>query len=194
MSEGSSRFSTLEELERKSLDSSKEPSEAGVVPWISFFRTVVAFFAVLAAASIHGYNTGVLNLPEEALFQWIEQCDLNTTLCSVEDALYSTKITWTWIVSVYNLGGVFGGLMVAFVVSNFGETQGLFLSAIMTVVGTLLETSAKPIGSKGFLISGRFLVGLSVGLDSGKHLFTTVFEVLVLMTQKKLFSFRNFCD
>ena len=148
----------------------------------------VALLTILAASSIHGYNTGVLNLPENAVFHWLEHCDVrnNTNngtgndikgsrwmrqgeinFCDGGEISEHTKIVWTWIVSIFSAGGIIGGLMVAFIVSNFGETKGLFISGLLALLGSILQGFARRVNARGFLVSGRFIVKNRAGLDAG---------------------------
>ena len=168
---------------------------ATTIPWNAGFRMkkqrcniAVALLTVLAASSIHGYNTGVLNLPENTVFHWLEHCDVqnNTNngtgnhikgsrwmgqgeinFCNEGEISKNTKIVWTWIASIFSAGGLIGGLMVAFIVSDFSETKGLFISGLLALLGSILQGTARCVNARGFLVSGRFIVGISAGLDAG---------------------------
>merc|ERR1711963_467431 len=90
----------------------------------------------------HGYNTGVLNAPEVMIKQWTKSyvCPdaANETLeilpgdeHSVNNACnVSVTFIWSFVVSIFCIGGMMGGSVVGVVSSRLGRKGGLLLNNI----------------------------------------------------------------
>merc|ERR1712004_771530 len=127
----------------------------------------------------HGYNTGVLNAPEVMIKQWTKSyvCPdaANETLeilpgdeHSVNNACnVSVTFIWSFVVSIFCIGGMMGGSVVGVVSSRLGRKGGLLLNNILVVIGAVLMGTAKAAGSYHMLILGRLIIGINAGLNAG---------------------------
>lgn len=100
-------------------------------------------FAITAAALgsgfQHGYNTGVVNAPQELIMAWIQRCNEtepdaadasdgltvsdNSTSADVNCEMTEERVTiiWSWIVAIFCIGGMIGGSAVGLVSGKLGR-------------------------------------------------------------------------
>merc|ERR1712209_171403 len=150
-------------------------SAEGLNPRIGF--AIVA--GAIGSSFQHGYNTGVLNAPEVMIKQWTKSyvCPdaANETLeilpgdeHSVNNACnVSVTFIWSFVVSIFCIGGMMGGSVVGVVSSRLGRKGGLLLNNILVVIGAVLMGTAKAAGSYHMLILGRLIIGINAGLNAG---------------------------
>ncbi|ODM96174.1 Solute carrier family 2, facilitated glucose transporter member 1 [Orchesella cincta] len=112
--------------------------------------------AAFGSAFQHGYNTGVLNAPQELICQFINE----TSQERFGNYMDETQLTmiWSWIVSIYCAGGIIGAMMTGIVADRLGRKVGLLWNNITILIGVILIGFAKPCGYYEMLIVGRFFV------------------------------------
>jgi len=161
------------------VDSASPPTggggKQGLNPRIGFAIAAGA----IGSSFQHGYNTGVLNAPEVMIKQWTKSyvCPdaANETLeilpgdeHSVNNACnVSVTFIWSFVVSIFCIGGMMGGSVVGVVSSRLGRKGGLLLNNILVVIGAVLMGTAKAAGSYHMLILGRLIIGINAGLNAG---------------------------
>lgn len=138
-------------------------------------RGAVVLMTILGASTIQGLNTSNLNLPEEGILTWLANCTERLPL-QYDDAflLEHCQLTtvdavaqmWALVVSIFSVGGIIGGLLVAFVVMNFGETNGLMMSGVISSLGSILQFSSKYVDSRGFLVLGEYSYFICSNVES----------------------------
>lgn len=138
----------------------------GLNPRIAFAIAAGAF----GSSFQHGYNTGVLNAPQGVMTDWLKSqiCDNDPeSLDSEATCERDSILIWSWIVSIFCIGGMMGGSLVGFVSSRLGRKGGLLLNNILVIVATLLMGLAKSANSFHMLIAGRLVIGINSGLNAG---------------------------
>jgi len=122
----------------------------------------------------HGYNTGVLNAPEQIITEWLklyvctDQPEVNGTETAHSSSCgTNSMLIWSWIVAIFCIGGMMGGSMVGLVSSRLGRKGGLLLNNVLVVLAVLLMGLAKTAGSYQMLIAGRLVIGINSGLNAG---------------------------
>ncbi|XP_049764805.1 solute carrier family 2, facilitated glucose transporter member 1-like isoform X2 [Schistocerca cancellata] len=121
--------------------------------------------AALGSSFQHGYNTGVVNAPQELIETWINETEEART----GQVVTSTKVTMIWsiAVSIFCVGGMIGGAITGIVADRFGRKGGLLLNNALVVVSALLQGCSKAASSYEMIIIGRFLIGINSGLNAG---------------------------
>ncbi|XP_072946959.1 solute carrier family 2, facilitated glucose transporter member 1-like [Epargyreus clarus] len=129
-------------------------------------------FAIVSSACWsafqHGYNTGVINAPQNVMSEWLQRDVLsgtNTTLVAKEDP--KVTMVWTVVVAIYCVGGMVGGVITSYVADRFGRKGGLLLNNALVFIGLILQSSSKAAASSELLIIGRFFIGINSGLNAG---------------------------
>ena len=127
------------------------------------------FFAVVASAFgsgfQHGYNTGVLNEIQNVTMEWIRDCRKDSPDCRYTMA--ETTFIWAWVVSIFCLGGLCGGLSVGLAAAGIGRKNSLLANNVFVFAGGIMMALAKWANKYAMLIGGRFLIGISAGFAAG---------------------------
>ncbi|XP_014612181.1 PREDICTED: solute carrier family 2, facilitated glucose transporter member 1-like isoform X1 [Polistes canadensis] len=121
--------------------------------------------AVLGSSFQHGYNTGVVNAPQELIENWISDIKMNRT--GVPTNQSEVTVIWSIAVSIFCVGGMIGGSLVGFIADRFGRKGGLLLNNVLVLLTVLLEGFAKMARSYEMIIIGRLLIGINSGLNAG---------------------------
>lgn len=106
------------------------------------FRLAFAIAAgAFGSAFQHGYNTGVVNAPQDLIMKWIQNCpeeglveasnvaasdknDYDTDVSDVDACEMSDErvtLIWAMIVSSFCVGGIIGGSVVGVVATRLGR-------------------------------------------------------------------------
>lgn len=125
------------------------------------FAVAVASFG---AAFQHGYNTGVINVPQVHVSHWIN----NVFMRRYGETADESTVNWIFsvIVSTYAVGGLVGALMAAFIAEKFGRKMGLLLNNLLVFAAAVLMGFCKMVMSHEMLILGRFFIGINSGRAS----------------------------
>ncbi|XP_034952559.1 solute carrier family 2, facilitated glucose transporter member 1-like isoform X2 [Chelonus insularis] len=135
--------------------------EAGLNARLLFAITAAA----LGSAFQHGYNTGVVNSPQEIIKTWIGEVKSNRT----NETVTEDEVTgiWSIAVSIFCIGGMIGGALVGTIADNFGRKGGLLLNNILVLITVLFEGFCKIAGSYEMIIIGRLVIGINAGFNAG---------------------------
>ena len=109
----------------------------------------------------HGYNTGVLNAPQNLITAFINSTYYNRFQIIPEKD--TVDLIFSIIVSVFCVGGMIGALMTAYIGEKFGRKGGLLINNIFVFIATGFMGFSKTFGSYEMLIIGRFFIGLNSG-------------------------------
>ena len=104
--------------------------------------------------------------------EWLKSqigCGNGTELTEteIEDCKTNATLIWSWIVSIFCIGGMMGGSLVGFISSKLGRKGGLLLNNVLVLIATLLLGLAKTANSYHMLIAGRLVIGINSGLNAG---------------------------
>ncbi|KZC08711.1 Solute carrier family 2, facilitated glucose transporter member 1 [Dufourea novaeangliae] len=121
--------------------------------------------AALGSSFQHGYNTGVVNAPQELIENWISNLKMNRT--GVPTKQSEVTMIWSIAVSIFCVGGMIGGSLVGSIADRFGRKGGLLLNNILVLLTVIFEGCAKAAKSYEMIIIGRFLIGINAGLNAG---------------------------
>ncbi|RLU19629.1 hypothetical protein DMN91_008186 [Ooceraea biroi] len=121
--------------------------------------------AALGSSFQHGYNTGVVNAPQQLIEEWISNLKMNRT--GVPTSQSEVTLIWSVAVSIFCIGGMIGGSLVGWVADSLGRKGGLLLNNILVLLTVIFEGSAKAAKSYEMIVVGRFLIGINAGLNAG---------------------------
>lgn len=123
-----------------------------------------AIFSAVLGMFQFGYNTGVINAPQDILKDWIAKVYKSRTGDWISEE--RRDLIWSIIVSVFAIGGMVGGLMAPTVANWCGRKTGLVLNNTIAVLGVTLMSSSQLSQSIECLVAGRFFIGLNCGLNT----------------------------
>ncbi|KOX67160.1 Solute carrier family 2, facilitated glucose transporter member 1 [Melipona quadrifasciata] len=121
--------------------------------------------AALGSSFQHGYNTGVVNAPQQLIEDWISNLKMNRTGEPTKQS--EVTMIWSIAVSIFCVGGMIGGSLVGTIADRFGRKGGLLLNNILVLVTVIFEGCAKTAKSYEMIIIGRFIIGINAGLNAG---------------------------
>lgn len=106
---------------------------------------VMAVLVAIMSQFLVGYNTGVMNAPQEVVFPG-----------------HST-LQWSFAVSAFAVGGPFGSVFGGVLANQWGRRGAMMVNVWVFLVGGVLMTVALNIGQ---LILARFIIGFASGVSS----------------------------
>lgn len=124
----------------------------------------------------HGYNTGVVNAPQELVQKFILEAhterfqDLtmnitaNSTTTDVNSNVGTVNLIYSIMVSIFCIGGMIGALLTGYVAEKFGRKGGLLWNNVFVFLAAGLMGFSKMCRSYEMLIMGRFFIGFNAGL------------------------------
>jgi len=111
-----------------------------------------------------GYNTGVINAPQEVIEKFIQKAYSDRYDEPIADG--GEKMIFSIAVSIFAIGGMIGGFGGGFVANRFGRKRGLLLNNLTGILGAGLMGFSKSFSSYEMLIIGRFFIGFNCGLNT----------------------------
>uniref|UniRef100_A0AAY4A7Q2 Major facilitator superfamily (MFS) profile domain-containing protein n=1 Tax=Denticeps clupeoides TaxID=299321 RepID=A0AAY4A7Q2_9TELE len=112
-----------------------------------------------------GYNTGVINAPEEKLKTFFQNVSLERYGEPMKEG--TVLILWSFAVAIFSVGGMIGSFCVGALVNMFGRRKSMLLANILALVGAVLMGFSKLCHSFEMVICGRLVIGLFCGLCTG---------------------------
>merc|ERR1719319_2241707 len=123
-----------------------------------------SFVAAILGMFYFGYNTGVINAPEDSIKVFIRESHQSHYGVGLEDQ--QLNVIFTCIVSAFIVGGMIGAMVGGFVAERVGRRRGVMASALIGVVGGVIAAISSPCLSWEVLLVGRLVVGLTAGLNT----------------------------
>ncbi|XP_067139928.1 glucose transporter type 1 isoform X2 [Centruroides vittatus] len=111
-----------------------------------------------------GYNTGVVNAPQNVIKEFIADIYKTRTGHAIADNF--KDLLWAITVSVFAIGGMVGGISGGSIADKFGRKGGLLLNNITGIVGAGFMGFSKISRSVELLIIGRLIIGFNCGLNT----------------------------
>lgn len=131
---------------------------------VTMYLLYCVFTAVIGSLQF-GYNTGVINAPEQKLKSFFR----NVSMERYGESFSEETITLVWSVSVaiFSVGGMIGSFSVGAMVTKFGRRKSMLLANIVAVLGGTLMGLSTVSRSFEMVIIGRFIIGVFCGLCTG---------------------------
>ncbi|XP_036382178.1 solute carrier family 2, facilitated glucose transporter member 11-like [Megalops cyprinoides] len=116
----------------------------------------------------YGIQVSILASPAEHIQSFVNQTWLGRYEVPVEE---STKmLIWSFIVSVFSIGGWLGAIHSGTLPVVYGRKKALLINNIVAIVAALLMTLSRVAKSFEMILLGRLLYGYNVGLGLSVHL------------------------
>ncbi|XP_063072555.1 solute carrier family 2, facilitated glucose transporter member 11 [Engraulis encrasicolus] len=128
-------------------------------------RTLAMMVACTAIGGTlqYGYNLAIMNAPTVYI-----QAFVNETFrerWGVELNVYEVTLIWTFIVSIFSLGGLVGALIAGPMSIRFGRKKTMLLSNIFLMSSAILGLTSRAAKSFEMILISRVLVGINAGIS-----------------------------
>ncbi|XP_044267820.1 solute carrier family 2, facilitated glucose transporter member 1-like isoform X2 [Tribolium madens] len=120
--------------------------------------------AAVGSGFQHGYHTGVINVPQAILKEWIESV-WGDRLGSVSES--KINVLWGVMTSIMNVGGTIGGVLSGLVSTKFGPKSALLYNNVLVFIASVLMGFAKLANLYEMMILGRLIIGVNCGFNAG---------------------------
>uniref|UniRef100_A0A8C6SI21 Solute carrier family 2, facilitated glucose transporter member 5 n=1 Tax=Neogobius melanostomus TaxID=47308 RepID=A0A8C6SI21_9GOBI len=125
-----------------------------------------------------GYNTGVINAPEEKLRLFFHNVSLERYGEPFSQG--SNTMVWSVAVAIFSVGGMAGSFSVGALVDKFGRRKSMLLANILALLGGGLMGLSSLSRSFEMLIIGRLVIGAFCGMSFGTlHQLGVVIGILI---------------
>jgi len=151
---------SLDRLEAESQRRKNKLLEQG----LTFFLAYSIFSAVLGMLQF-GYNTGVINAPEQVIEKFIRKAHRQRS-DGVNMTYESSTFMYAIAVSIFAIGGMCGGFIGGWIANKFGRKGGLLMNNLIGIVAAMAMVFSKHVTSYELLIIGRYLIGVNCGLNT----------------------------
>lgn len=121
--------------------------------------------STLGSSFQHGYNGGVVNVPEKLICQFINDTYHARHQEWASDA--RIDLIFAVIVSIFCIGGCLGAILTAFVADKVGRRDGLLYNNLLVLLACPLMAASRAFASYELLILGRLIIGVNAGLNAG---------------------------
>ncbi|KAK1796564.1 hypothetical protein P4O66_009601 [Electrophorus voltai] len=111
----------------------------------------------------YGYNLAIMNAPTVYIQNFINETFQERWGMYLE--VYKVTLIWTFIVSVFSLGGLIGALLAGPMSIHFGRKKTLLLNNIFLMSSALLAVTSRTARSFEMIMISRFLVGINAGVS-----------------------------
>ncbi|KAJ8285609.1 hypothetical protein GJAV_G00028810 [Gymnothorax javanicus] len=119
--------------------------------------------AAIGGTLQYGYNLAIINSPTIHIQRFINETVLERW--GAELQVYQVTLIWTFIVSIFSLGGLAGALIAGPMAIHFGRKRSLLLNNIFLLLSSALALLSRSARSFEMIILARFLVGINAGVS-----------------------------
>uniref|UniRef100_A0A8C0ZU33 Solute carrier family 2, facilitated glucose transporter member 5 n=1 Tax=Castor canadensis TaxID=51338 RepID=A0A8C0ZU33_CASCN len=111
-----------------------------------------------------GYSLSIINAPTLHIHEFINETWWARTGRPLPNHLI--LLVWSFIVSLYSLGGLFGALLTGPMAITLGRKKSLLVNNIFVVAAAILFGFSRKAGSFEMIMLGRLLIGVNAGTSS----------------------------
>nr|BDU29388.1 solute carrier family 2 member 3 [Xenotoca eiseni] len=112
-----------------------------------------------------GYNTGVINAPEQKLRVFFQNVSRERYGEPFSDG--ATTMVWSFAVAIFSVGGMIGSFSVGTIVNMFGRRKSMLYANVLALLGGGLMGFSSLSRSFEMVIIGRLIIGVFCGLCTG---------------------------
>ncbi|TRY54980.1 hypothetical protein DNTS_020735 [Danionella cerebrum] len=119
--------------------------------------------AAIGGTLQYGYNLSIMNAPTTFIQNFVNETFQERW--GKQLGVYEVTLIWTFIVSIFSLGGLTGALLAGPLSVRFGRKKSLLLNNIFLFSSSLLALLSRRAKSFEMIIISRFLVGINAGVS-----------------------------
>ncbi|XP_059511102.1 solute carrier family 2, facilitated glucose transporter member 11-like isoform X3 [Stegostoma tigrinum] len=109
-----------------------------------------------------GFNISAINPPSEHIKNFINETWIERHETPLQE--YSLMLFWSFLVSVYPVGGLVGAQFAAALTLKYGRKKSLLCNDVVAIVAALIMGFSKIARSFEMIVVGRFLYGINIAL------------------------------
>ncbi|XP_066465820.1 solute carrier family 2, facilitated glucose transporter member 11 [Tiliqua scincoides] len=136
------------------------PGRRAQLPGRVLILTVCA--AGIGGTFQYGYNLTIINAPTLFIQAFVNETWLERTNAPLEAS--TVTLVWSFVVSVYSLGGLAGALLAGPMAIKLGRKRSLLLNNLFVVLAALLAGYSRTAKSFEMIMLSRFLAGVNSGV------------------------------
>ncbi|XP_067406057.1 solute carrier family 2, facilitated glucose transporter member 11-like [Emydura macquarii macquarii] len=111
----------------------------------------------------YGYNISIINAPTTYIQTFINETWLERTGAPLESSVI--LLVWSFVVSVYSLGGLTGALIAGPMAIKLGRKTSLLLNNVFVIIAAILSGFSRMAKSFEMIMLGRFFTGINAGVS-----------------------------
>uniref|UniRef100_H3AQ06 Solute carrier family 2, facilitated glucose transporter member 5 n=1 Tax=Latimeria chalumnae TaxID=7897 RepID=H3AQ06_LATCH len=111
----------------------------------------------------YGFNISLINAPTVYIQKFVNDTWFERWDTPLESKLLT--LIWSFIVSIFPLGGLVGALMAGPMAVNFGRKKSLLLNNLFVIVAAMLMGFSRASGFFELILMGRFVSGINSGIS-----------------------------
>ncbi|XP_028827142.1 solute carrier family 2, facilitated glucose transporter member 9-like [Denticeps clupeoides] len=128
---------------------------------------VTVFIAGIGGSFHYGFHISVLNSPSNYIQELVNQtCEQRYGLVLEP---WQLSLIWSFIVSIFCIGGLIGSLSAGHLVGAYGRKRCLIFNNAASITGALLMLLSKPAMSFEMIMIARLLCGFNAGISLTAH-------------------------
>uniref|UniRef100_A0A8C3KAY3 Solute carrier family 2, facilitated glucose transporter member 5 n=1 Tax=Calidris pygmaea TaxID=425635 RepID=A0A8C3KAY3_9CHAR len=135
---------------------------------MSYNLFLLAFVLGIGGAFQYGLQVSIINSPAEYIKNFIRETWLKRYGSSPTEELIT--LMWSFIVSIYSIGGLLGSLSAGYLSVRFGRKKAMLFANIPALLSAALMGLSRLCGSFEMIIAGRIFSGVCGGLGLNIHL------------------------
>ncbi|KAM6297795.1 solute carrier family 2, facilitated glucose transporter member 11-like [Aegotheles albertisi] len=142
---------------------------AGFLSDLVQYRKLLLMIMVLGIGGTHlsGFQMSVINYTSPYIKKFINE----TWLERYGSVLHQETLTllWSFIVSIYCVGGMIGCLCSGYLTAKYGKKKSLLFNDVVLITATLHTGFSRRAKSFEMILIGRFLEGIGAGINMNAH-------------------------
>ncbi|KAI2663738.1 Solute carrier family 2, facilitated glucose transporter member 11 [Labeo rohita] len=111
----------------------------------------------------YGYNLAIMNAPTVFIQNFVNETFQERW--GIQLGVYEVTLIWTFIVSIFSLGGFIGALIAGPMSVRFGRKKTMLLNNVFLLSSSLIAFLSRTARSFEMIIISRFLVGINAGIS-----------------------------
>ncbi|NXB27341.1 GTR11 protein, partial [Eulacestoma nigropectus] len=122
----------------------------------------------ITGAFQYGLQVSIINSPAEYIKTFI--CETWLKRYGSPPCAETITLMWSFIVSIYSIGGLLGSLSAGYLSVRFGRKKAMLFANIPALLGAALMGLSRLCGSFEMIIAGRLFSGVCGGLALNIHI------------------------